>query len=325
MFLIQTTQCFATYKSSLWFLICGTPEVNNTLNILSGDNQSACSGGLLNQAIVAEVKDASNNPVAGVSVNFSIVSGGGTLSTATATTNASGQAQVNWTLGSNGTQEISISSVGLGNQTANASIGTPIVGGQITDSRDNETYNVVSIGSQYWMEQDLRYDVPNIYTTGLTVDTLSVWGRLYDWNTIMDGATSSATAPSGVQGICPCGWHIPSDAEWKTLEQQLGMSSTDANNTGLRGTTEGDAMKATSGWSAGGQGSNSSGLSLDPAGYYDRIDGNIYDPKFFSFQWSATEQSSTSIWIRQVIFNSDKVLRSDDVKQVGFSLRCVQD
>ena len=71
------------------------------------------------------------------------------------------------------------------------------------------------------------------------------YGGLYTWAAAMDGSTSSSTNPSGVKGVCPDGWHLPSDAEWKELEISLGMSQADADNTGFRGTDEGGKLKET--------------------------------------------------------------------------------
>ena len=114
--------------------------------------------------------------------------------------------------------------------------------GSMVDSRDGNEYMTVQIGNQRWMAENLRYDVPNVYTNAVNVvDTFPAslpcrgYGRLYDWNTAMNGSGTSTTTPSGVQGLCPSGWHMPSDAEWKTLEKALGLSQTVVDSVGWRG------------------------------------------------------------------------------------------
>ena len=89
-------------------------------------------------------------------------------------------------------------------------------------------------------------------------------GVLYNWYAAMDGATSSILAPSGVQGVCPSGWHLPSDAEWTILNDYV-----DANN-GSDGI--GNSLKATTGWNvySGVTATDQFGFSALPAGTAQR-------------------------------------------------------
>lgn len=64
---------------------------------------------------------------------------------------------------------------------------------------------------------------------------VEAFGYLYNWQAVMHGESSSSTSPSGVQGICPNGWHVPSDQEWIRLEIALGMDSAKAEETAFRG------------------------------------------------------------------------------------------
>ncbi len=127
------------------------------------------------------------------------------------------------------------------------------------------------------------------------------------------------------EGICPSGWHIPSDGEWMELEMSLGMSVAEANSTGLRGTDEGYQMKSSSGWSGwdnDGNGSNSSGFTGLPGGYLD-IGSFIYNGYRGSW-WSASESGSYS-YKRILDYAWDDVYRYYDVRYYGFSARCVRD
>jgi uncharacterized protein (TIGR02145 family) len=191
-----------------------------------------------------------------------------------------------------------------------------------TDARDGEVYCQVTIGNQTWMAENLRYDVLG----AASLDTLNPsnpstsYGRLYDWVTIMNGAASSNGNPSGVQGICPNGWHLPSDDEWNELELELGMAATDTAIVGLRG-THGGEMKSTKGWSGGGNGSSTLGFNAFPAG---RSSPTFQSHGVSASFWTSRARSSTA-WSRILTSNGNEVLRSYDDITDGFSCRCIKD
>jgi hypothetical protein len=78
------------------------------------------------------------------------------------------------------------------------------------DGRDQQVYKAACIGDQIWMAQDLNYNVAGSYCYDNNADNCETYGRLYKWEAAMAGAGSSAANPSGVQGVCPSGWHLPS-------------------------------------------------------------------------------------------------------------------
>jgi uncharacterized protein YjdB len=102
-----------------------TPAAAATLAIQSGNNQSGQFGTALGQPIVAVITDAFGNTVSGTTVSFAVTSGGGSVNPASATTNATGQASTQWTLGPSGTQTLSVTASGLAGSpaTVNAAIG----------------------------------------------------------------------------------------------------------------------------------------------------------------------------------------------------------
>ncbi|MCQ2280111.1 MAG: fibrobacter succinogenes major paralogous domain-containing protein, partial [Bacteroidales bacterium] len=202
---------------------------------------------------------------------------------------------------------------------------------------DGNTYNTVIIGTQCWMKENLRTTKkPNGSTipSGIWApgsNSVTTYGRLYSWTTVMNGAPSSNATPSGVQGICPTGWHVPSDNEWKQMEMAVGMSQSDANNTGYRGNIAAKLCGNT-GWNSSTNANaagnlnapdrNSTGFSALPAGYYVSSYLGFGSDAFF---WSATEYSSTDAYCRVLCNIKAGVLRRGNSKTHGFSVRCVRD
>lgn len=106
------------------------------------------------------------------------------------------------------------------------------------DTRDGKTYRMVRIGTQTWMAENLNYETSSgsrCYDNDPT--NCSIYGRLYDWGTTMAGTSGSSANPSGVRGICPRGWHLPSNDEWETLVDFVGGWE-----------TAGTKLKSSTGW-----------------------------------------------------------------------------
>ena len=192
-----------------------------------------------------------------------------------------------------------------------------------TDARDNEVYAVVQIGNQCWMAENLRYDVPSALGPSDTINpgSPSSYGRLYDWTTVMNGSTSSFLNPSGVPGICPSGWHLPSDSEWNEMELVLGMPAADTVSYVFRG-THGISMKSNSGWVVG-NGTNSSGFNAVPAGFYRSSGfGSAGQETYF---WSSTSLTANyPIW-RVLRYDSSGVYRNSPSSLILASCRCIKD
>jgi len=137
---------------------------------------------------------------------------------------------------------------------------------QFCDARDGKKYVYVTIGTQTWMAENLNYRTPDGASRCYPIsgstnpndddnDNCDTYGRLYDWNTAMNGAMSSDAVPSGVRGVCPVGWHLPSRAEWEVITTYIGGAS-----------TEGIKLKAPSGWNNSGNGTDNYGFSALPGG-----------------------------------------------------------
>lgn len=234
-----------------------------------------------------------------------------------------------------------------GNQ---VSFTTSSVDNTITDF-DGNVYNMVQIGSQYWMKENLKTThyadgtaIPLVEeeaawnTIKITDDAYCyydnnssngyIYGALYTWAAAMNGASSSSINPSNVQGVCPTGWHLPSDNEWKELEMFLGMSQPEAEGTDFRGTDEGGKLKeiGTTHWTSPNTGAtNSSGFTAMPGGF--RFSGDDFtsmgDAACF---WSSTESRNSYVWSRILFSDYSKVYRYDGYSEsAGMSVRCLRD
>jgi len=154
-------------------------------------------------------------------------------------------------------------------------------------------------------------------------------GALYEWQEAMDLPAEcaytdcSAQINTPHQGICPTGWHIPTDTEWKTLEGQLGMSTAQQNTTGWRGTKQGDKLKTVD-KCTGSNNCSTSGFSALLAGYRS-VTGGFYDSGSYAYVWSSSQTSSSYAWRRYLFSGSSTIYRSTNGKYYGFSLRCLKD
>ena len=143
--------------------------------------------------------------------------------------------------------------------------------------------------------------------------SLNEYGRLYNWYAVDDA-----------RGLCPSGWHVPTDGEWMTMEMALGMSEAVTNNTGLRGTDQGTQMKTTYGWHEGGNGTNSSGFSGLPGGWR-AFNGDFVNAGDNGLWW-CSPPAGFSEWFRLLYAAHENVLRWDIlIPKSGLSVRCIRD
>ena len=234
--------------------------------------------------------------------------------------------------------------------TATASIGgvdaQPCPGTPTVTDIDGNTYNTVWIGNQCWMKENLRttkyadgtiieqgdsisYVTPYWYYPDSNASNISTYGLLYNWKAVMHNSSSSSANPSGVQGICPTGWHVPSDAEWTQLTDYVGAQS--QYQCYGSGYDIAKAMASTTGWCTAGsvcavgnnQNSNNvTGFSALPAGIYY---GGYYDFGSYAWFWSSTEDDSDLAWCGYLCCHNAGVDRIYYDEFGGFSVRCVRD
>ncbi len=190
---------------------------------------------------------------------------------------------------------------------------TSVAYGSVTDSRDGKSYRTVKIGSQTWMAENLNYEgVGACYDD--SKDSCSKYGRLYTWAEVMHGSSSSRTSPSGVKGICPTGWHVPSDSEWTILEDAVGTF----------GSTEGAKLKSTSGWSTD-AGTDDYGFRALPGGNRFPNGTRFSNIGDCGYWWTATQFDASTAWVRIMLHNYTNIEGHNDFKTEGYSLRCTRD
>ncbi|MDT8375006.1 MAG: FISUMP domain-containing protein [Bacteroidales bacterium] len=200
---------------------------------------------------------------------------------------------------------------------------------------EGNVYQTVKIGTQVWMAENLKTtkynddaSIPNVTENAdwiaLTTDAYCwaqnneatykpLYGALYNWFAVETGK------------LCPTGWHVPTDAEFITMEVSIGMTQVDASGTGFRGTDQGKLMKSTTGWAEGQNGTNTSGFTALPAGYRAYGTGISEGLGLITYWWSSTATDQDIAVYRRLDGDSDQVYRLGTYKRAGKSVRCVKD
>ena len=211
----------------------------------------------------------------------------------------------------------------------------------------SNTYSIATINGQCWMTQNIKelpngaaitanqwlatspgdqgfYGYFNTITTGAsgwaTTEPAANEGLLYQWSAAMLGSTTERA-----QGICPTGWHIPSDCEWIYLEHGIGMSLSEQNLIALR--ADNVDNQGTPGYklrSAGVGKTNASGFSALVNGY--RIaDGTFVNSGTFSAFWTSSAVNATDVTNRYLWSGKRGVGRGSDKKSLALNVRCLKD
>ncbi len=208
--------------------------------------------------------------------------------------------------------------------------------GSMTDPRDGNTYKTIQIGNQVWMAENLAYlpsvaeettgsfTTPYYYVYGYdgtdtaaakATDNYQTYGVLYNWPAAMNSSASSSTNPSGVQGVCPPGWHLPSDEEWTQLTDYLGGVNEAGGKLKATGTTHWESPNTDA--------SNESGFTALPGGYH--ADERFRDIGSYGYWWSATENNADYAFYRVLLYSLNRVYRFNSDKEMGLAVRCVKD
>jgi uncharacterized protein (TIGR02145 family) len=204
---------------------------------------------------------------------------------------------------------------------------------------DGYTYEVVEIGDQCWFAENLRttlYGNGDAIPAGLTdgewtttnsgatavygeddgcdnyspdidacdeAQSLGEYGRLYNWYAVDDA-----------RGLCPSGWHVPTDGEWTNLENHISSQGFDG--------TEGTALKSTYGWFDSGIGTDDFGFSALPGGFRNVSNSFFYNAGYYGYWWSSSP-SGDYAWRRNL--HEYTIDRGIGYLRQGFSVRCLRD
>ena len=203
---------------------------------------------------------------------------------------------------------------------------------------DGNIYETVQIGNQIWTTTNLKTThyrngdpIPTVLSDSDWQNTTSgayavynnnesnadTYGYLYNWYAVDD-----------TRGLAPEGWHIPTDEEWMELEMALGMSESEANCSGWRGTDLASQLASRADlWCDGALGNNSnfgtSGFDALPAGYRNN-DGNYSSLSDNGYFWTSTEYYSFLAWCRKLHCNHLEISRYTRNKEIGFAVRVVR-
>lgn len=203
--------------------------------------------------------------------------------------------------------------------------------GFFTDDRDGKEYGWAKIGNQVWMAENLAYlpevsgtdfsktqakyyvyDFVNVDLTEAKGDsTYLFYGALYNWAAVMDGATATSAAPSGVAGICPADWHIPSRDEWQEMLDYLG---------GIK--VAGKKLQHGLEWSSAGQ--NSYAFSALPNGYFKQENFmGLGNESGFAQWWSTTEDLANFYSSLKIDAQGQASWQANN-SGIGLAVRCVK-
>lgn len=199
-------------------------------------------------------------------------------------------------------------------QNSGGGISNPCPGVE-TITYGGQVYNTVLIGNQCWLAENLNYEAGNNWCYDNDPSNCDIYGRLYDWETALS--------------VCPTGWHLPTDNEWKILEgtvdSQYPVGDPEWDNSGWQGLDAGKNLKSISGWYNNGNGINIFGFSALPGGILNDSDYfvSLSEEGYF---WSSSEINSHFVWGRALSYSNSGVSRGYYPKiYSGRSVRCVKD
>jgi uncharacterized protein (TIGR02145 family) len=202
---------------------------------------------------------------------------------------------------------------------------------------EGHLYNTIQIFSQCWFKENLNVgkrisnyedmkdnSIIEKYCYNDSSKNCEIYGGLYQWDEMMN-----YTMQESSQGICPPGWHIPSNDEWRilagTVDQQYGIEHPIWNDWMYDiGFNVGRNLKTKTGWNYDGDGVDYFGFSALPSGYRS-VPSGFFGIGSFAYYWSSTrdiDKWSKSVCIKGL---TPKIHRGHDRNKMGYSVRCIKD
>lgn len=212
---------------------------------------------------------------------------------------------------------------------------------------DGNVYGTVQIGQQCWMKENLRAahyaDGKNIVLVSKTSSTtiayrylpnnninyVVMYGYLYNWPAVVGENSSPENDLTVVQGICPNGWHVPSDAEWKQLADYVGSQNQYVHKNNNKFIAK--ALSSTMGWkNSSDEAAIGRNKSSNNATHFSALPAGIYFNTFYDFGsltcfWSSTKADNTNAYYRYLYYSYPIMARGVNGMERGFSVRCVRD
>ena len=202
--------------------------------------------------------------------------------------------------------------------------------GEMTDGRDGQVYKTVVIEGLTWMAENLNYESVKSFCYENEKDSCSKYGRLYTWSAAMDSVGAFTTNSKGcgypnecyysktpVQGVCPEKWHLPSQQEWYDLSTY--NSSTISGDL----SSAGERLKSTNGWFNSGNGDDTYGFSVLPAGIGAEDSFSKSGEK--TCFWSSSDGNGIDAYGIHFEYSNSKGVLQGTIKYAGCSVRCVKD
>ncbi|WP_406538191.1 FISUMP domain-containing protein [Fibrobacter sp.] len=237
------------------------------------------------------------------------------------------------TIESSSSKMSSSSSAKSSRSSSSSSVVSPssVIKGSMTDSRDNQVYQTVTVGTQTWMAQNLNYQVANSYCYKGEPDKCAVFGRFYTWAVAMDSVGEFTPNGKGcgymdgencelegnVRGICPEGWHLPSVDEWRDFINGVGGEFVASK-----------MLRSTAGWKDNGNGVDAYSFSALPAGLRDDKGNFKYAGETACF-WTSTRSNKRKSYLLLMYSGIESVELDNYMngyeKYYGANIRCIKD
>jgi uncharacterized protein (TIGR02145 family) len=150
-----------------------------------------------------------------------------------------------------------------------------------------------------------------LYTWAAAIDSVALYD---DGNGVDCGYNKTCTLPAKVQGICPDGWHLPTNTEWNILFTEVGGKS-----------AAGKILKSQTGWDHNDNGTDGVGFSALPAGGWDVSNGEFFAGGRLANFWSASGDDSHTAYHMDLSYEDEYANLNGYQKNYGFSVRCLQD
>jgi len=195
------------------------------------------------------------------------------------------------------------------------------------------SYNVINLGNQCWTVQNIG---THLFANGDLINEIqgnNAWSQTTssawcyynnDPNQSGLGRFYNYAAATDARGLCPTGWHVATDADWKNLEMSLGLTQAQADSVGYRGSQEAQALKSMSGWLNNGNGSNNSGFTALAAGGRSGPTGVFNSIQEIAAFWAIGLDGNGQAYTRYLYHNDSRIRRIGNTLNTGLNCRCVK-